>query len=205
MTKAFLLCCFTVSTWRSVCQISNVCTSQNKWLETFSHLSDPIWPGPHFSPLQQPARCSWRSWCLLQTWRSRKKHANYLWGRMSISIKTNTGEGGKRKVSNFVLDSLPPKMRDKGVKSKKYKQVHAQTYNSWTPIYTFISFIGGASVPGSGAEDLQQELQRLPHGRHPAHHGQEWAGWEEGRWCLATLNRILFSVFPRKWNKFCVR
>ena len=40
--------------------------------------------------------------------------------------RINLGEGGKRKVSNFVLDSLPPKMRDKGVKSKKYKQVHAQ-------------------------------------------------------------------------------
>ena len=36
------------------------------------------------------------------------------------------GEGGKRKVSSFVLDSLPPKMRDKGVKSKKYKQVHTR-------------------------------------------------------------------------------
>ena len=46
------------------------------------------------------------------------------------NINPNPGEGGKRKVSNFVLDSLPPKMRDKGVKSKKYKQVHAQTYNS---------------------------------------------------------------------------
>lgn len=45
------------------------------------------------------------------------------------NINPNPGEGGKRKVSNFVLDSLPPKMRDKGVKSKKYKQVHAQTYH----------------------------------------------------------------------------
>ena len=42
---------------------------------------------------------------------------------LKISIP---GEGGKRKVSSFVLDSLPPKMRDKGVKSKKYKQVHTR-------------------------------------------------------------------------------
>ena len=47
--------------------------------------------------------------------------------RISSDVSNlNLGEGGKRKVSNFVLDSLPPKMRDKGVKSKKYKQVHAQ-------------------------------------------------------------------------------
>ena len=40
-----------------------------------------------------------------------------------FAIVFKQGEGGKRKVSSFVLDSLPPKIRDKGVKSKKYKQV----------------------------------------------------------------------------------
>jgi hypothetical protein len=34
-------------------------------------------------------------------------------------------EGGKRRLAAFVLDSLPPKIRDKGTKSKKYKQVPA--------------------------------------------------------------------------------
>ena len=32
-------------------------------------------------------------------------------------------EGGKRRLANIVLDSLPPKVREKGTKSKKYKQV----------------------------------------------------------------------------------
>ena len=48
------------------------------------------------------------------------------WRDVSNLTNLNLGEGGKRKVFNFVLDSLPPKMRDKGVKSKKYKQVDAQ-------------------------------------------------------------------------------
>ena len=30
-------------------------------------------------------------------------------------------EGGKRRLCSLVLDSLPQKIRDKGVKSKKYK------------------------------------------------------------------------------------
>ena len=35
--------------------------------------------------------------------------------------------------------------------------------------------IGGASFPGLGAENFQQELQQLSHGRDPSHNGQERA------------------------------
>ena len=72
-----------------------------------------------------------------------------------------------------MLDSLPPKIRDKGVKSKKYKQVFFLHRYDFVSLFLSPLVIGGASFPGLGAENFQQELQQLSHGRDPSHNGQE--------------------------------
>ena len=83
-------------------------------------------------------------------------------------------------MADFVLDSLPPKIRDKGVKSKKYKQVvHPHNYD-------LISVPERAPVLGPGSEDLHQSTQQRPHGRHATVLGKERASRERARVVCST-------------------
>ena len=47
-------------------------------------------------------------------------------------------EGGKKKITDWVLDSLPPKIKAKGVKSKRYKQVVESSISLLTNIFFII-------------------------------------------------------------------
>ena len=46
-------------------------------------------------------------------------------------------EGGKKKITDWVLDSLPPKIKAKGVKSKRYKQVVKTSICQLTNMYFY--------------------------------------------------------------------
>ena len=72
-----------------------------------------------------------------------------------------------------MLDKFPPKIRNKGVKSKKYKQVEDQHNQS------MIRVTERAPVPGPGSKDIQQSFHHRSGGREAVGAGKERTCREE--------------------------